>query len=131
MASAVYPKALISFLNGSINLSSANIKAILVDSADETYNAADEFLSDITPAGIVATSGNLASKTLGVVGAGVFDAADITIPTVTGDGTEAVVVYVDTGNGATSNLLCWLDGVVTPNGADITIQWNASGIFSI
>jgi hypothetical protein len=131
MASAVYPKALISFLSGSINLSSANIKAILVDSADETYNAADEFLSDITPAAIVATSGNLASKTLGVVGTGVFDAADITIPTVTGDGTEAVVVYVDTGSGATSKLLCWLDGVVTPNGADITIQWNASGIFSI
>lgn len=131
MANNVYPKALISFLKGDIALDTANIKAAIIDTADESYNAADEFLSDITGAAIVGTSGNLASKTLGVVAAGVFDAADVTLSGVTGDGTEAVIVYVDTGVAGTSNLLCWLDGSVTPNGGDITIQWNASGIFSI
>lgn len=131
MASVVYPKALIALMKGQIALDTANIKAALIDSADEAYNAADEFLSDITSAGIVATSGNLTSKTLGVVAAGVFDAADIVLTGVTGDGTETVLVYVDTGVAGTSRLLCMLDGVVTPNGNDITIAWNASGIFSI
>jgi hypothetical protein len=131
MANVVYPKALIALMKGQIALDTANIKAIIVDTADETYNAADEFLSDIAGAGIVATTGNLASKTIGVVATGVFDAADITLSAVTGDGTEAVIVYVDTGVAGTSRLLCWLDGTVVPNGNDITIAWNASGIFSI
>lgn len=131
MAHVVYPKALIAFMKGQIALDTANIKAALIDSADETYNAADEFLSDITGAGIVATSGNLASKTLGVVGTGTFDAADIVITGVSGDSVETVLLYVDTGSPATSRLLCMLDATVTPNGNDITIQWNASGIFQI
>jgi len=131
MASAVYPKALIALMKGDIDLEAGNIKCALIDTADESYNSADEFLSDITGAGIVATSGNLASKTLGVVGTGVFDAADITISGVSGDSVEAVIVYVDTGVAGTSALLCWLDATLTPNGNDVTVQWNASGIFSI
>lgn len=102
---------------------------MLIDTADETYNSADEFHSDITGAGIVATSGNLASKT---VTSGTFDANDITITAVTGDTVEAVVLYKDTGTSGTSPLIAWFDvSTLTPNGSDVTITFNASGLFAI
>ena len=76
MASQLYPKgkAHILGLSTKVDLVADNLKVLLIDTADETYNAADEFHSDITGAGIVATSGNLAGKS---VTSGVFDANDI------------------------------------------------------
>jgi hypothetical protein len=76
----------------------------------------------------------LASKT--VSAAGVFDAADKTISAVSGDVSEALILYIHTGTEGTSRLICFLDtGVtglpVTPNGGDITITWHASGIFAL
>jgi hypothetical protein len=46
------------------------------------------------------------------------------------------VIYVDTGTAATSPLVAYIDtGVtglpVTPNGGNITVTWNASGIFAL
>jgi hypothetical protein len=132
MASNVYPKGIIHIMSGDVNLATADIRVMIVDTADETYNAADEYVSDITSAGIVsrATSG-LASKTIGVVGTGVFDAADKLLTGVTGDGTEAVIVYVYNAADASAILLAWLDGSVTPDGGNINVAFNASGIFQL
>lgn len=88
----------------------------------------DEFYSDIAAAAKVAASGNLATKTVTL---GIFDAADITISGVSGDGTEAVVVWKDTGTATTSPLLFILLGDFTPNGSDVQIQWSADGIGAI
>lgn len=102
---------------------------VLIDTADETYNAADEFHSDLTGAGIVATSGNLANKT---TTSGVFDADNINIVGVTGDTVEALVVYKWTGTSGTSPLIAWFDvSTYTPNGLDVSVTWNVSGIFGI
>lgn len=131
MASQLYPKgkAHILGLATKIDLVADNLKVLLIDTADETYNAADEFHSDITGAGIVATSGNLASKT---VTSGTFDAADITITAVTGDTVEAIILYKDSGSSATSPLIAWFDvSTLTPNGGDVTVTFNASGLFAI
>ena len=131
MASQLYPKGAAHLLGLStkVDLVADNIKVLLIDTADETYNGADEFHSDITGAGIVATSGNLAGKS---VTSGVFDANDITITAVSGDTVEAVVIYKDTGTSATSPLIAWFDvSTFTPNGSDVTVTWNGSGIFSI
>lgn len=67
---------------------------------------------------------------------GVFDGADVTFTAVLGDVCEAVIIYIDTGSAATSRVVAFFDenvtGLpVTPNGGDITITWNASGIFGI
>lgn len=126
MANALYDKGREAFLTAAINWSSDNIKIVLVDAADYTVNlATHQFLSDITGVGRVATSGNLASKT---VAAGVADAADVTFTAVTGDQSEAVVIYKDTGSAATSPLIAYIDTAtglpVTPNGADITVTWD-------
>lgn len=130
MASQLYPKGKKKLLDADIDLLVDDIIVLLIDTADETFNSADEFHADITGAGIVATSGNLASKT---TTSGVFNADDILIPTVTGDTIEAVVLLKWTGSSATSALIAWFDlgTAFTPNGSDITVIWHASGIFAI
>jgi len=127
MASTIYPKfkqALWEQPSNS-NVSSGNVKAVLVDLADYTYSATHEFLSDIPAAARVATSGNLASKTFTD---GVFDAADVTLTGVSGDQSEAIVLYIDTGTATTSRLICYIDSAtglpVTPNSGDIGFQWD-------
>jgi hypothetical protein len=126
MANALYDKGREAFLSGTISWSSDNIKVVLVDAADYTVNlSTHQFLSDVASGGRVATSANLASKT---VTAGVADAADVTFSAVTGDQSEALVIYKDTGSAATSPLIAYIDTAtglpVTPNGADITVTWD-------
>lgn len=128
MAAAVYPKGKEAFFSGSINLSSDTIKVALIDTGTYTYSSSHQYYSSAS-AGAVGTPVALASKT---ITSGVFDAADTTITSVTGASIEAVIVYKDTGSTATSPLICFIDGLsLTPNGGDITVVWNASGIFAI
>lgn len=134
MASVLYPKFLEQLLQAGVDLSSVDVKVALVDSADYTYSATHEFLDDVS-AGVVATSANLGSKTFT---GGVFDAADTSFTAVTGDPSEALVVYVDSGTASTSRLICFIDTVaggsslsVTPNGGDIDVTWDSDGIFAL
>jgi len=131
MANALYPKyleyALSLTLNGGSSVG-ADIKACLVSSA-YTYNSAHDFLDDL--AGIQETSANLGSKT---IVNGTFDAADITFTATAGDPATALVLYVDSGVAGTSRLIAYLDtipGFPVTLGGDVTITWNASGIFTL
>lgn len=123
-----------SFATGGINWTGDNIKVVLVDNGAYTVNlTTHQFLSDIPSGARIATSGNLSGKTAAL---GVCDAADVTIPTVSGASIESIVIYKDTGSAATSNLLCYMDTAssglpLTPTGGDVTIAWSASGIFEI
>lgn len=135
MASSLYPKFKEALLNADLDVMADNIKVVLVDTADYTYSTAHDFLDDVPAGARVATSGNLASKT---ATNGVFDAADVTFTGVTGDPSEALVIYKDTGTASTSNLIAYIDTVsgpaalsVTPNSGDITISWSPSGIFAL
>lgn len=132
MTNVLYPKGKEKFLSGSINLPSDTIKIGLIDTGVYTYNSANEFWSSASAA-LVGTAATLASKT---VTNGTFDAADVTFTAVTGNSVEALIVYKDTGSAATSPLIAYIDVAasglpVTPNGGDITVTFNASGIFSI
>lgn len=133
MANALYGKGKEAFLQADIDWLTDNIKCVLVDTAAYTPNfSTDDFLADIPSGDRIATSGNLSSKTSTL---GVADAADVTFTAVTGDVSEALVIYKDTGVEGTSPLICYIDTAtglpVTPNGGDITIEWNASGIFAL
>ena len=125
MANALYGKGREKFLSGDIAWDTDNIKVSLVDTG--TYTVAidtHEFYSDLS--GVVADSGNLASKTVTL---GVADAADITLSSVTGSSVEALVIWKDTGVAATSPLIAYIDSgtnlPITPNGGDITVAWDA------
>ena len=115
-----------------IDLLDDDIKVVLVD-AVYSFDAADEFLDSILIANRIATSANLSTKT--VSAAGVFDADDVTFSAVSGADVTQVIIYKDTGTPATSSLIVYYDTMtglpVTPNGGDITISWNAGGIFNL
>ena len=133
MANALYPKwkeNLLQFGTNN-NLSAGTVKVALVDTGTYTYSSAHQFLSSLT--GVVGTAQTLTTKT---VTNGVFDADDVTFTAVTGNSAEALVIYIDTGTASTSPLVAFIDTSVTglpvtPNGGNITVTWNASGIFSL
>lgn len=135
MANALYDFGRESFLGGDIGWDGDNIKLVFVDEADDTIDlAADQDLADRAAGSRVATSGNFASKT---ITAGVADAADVTVATVTGDQFESIDIYKDTGTEGTSILICNLDTATglpfTPSGGSITVTWDsgANKIFKL
>lgn len=134
MSNAIYPKYKEQILGAAANtnLLTGTVKVALVDTGTYTYNAAHEFLTSLT--GVVGTAQTIgATKS---VTNGLFDGGDVTYTAVTGNSAEALVIYIDTGTAGTSRLVAYIDtGVtglpVTPNGGDIGITWNASGIFQL
>lgn len=128
MASALYPAFKELLLGGDIDLAADTIKAALVRTSAYTYSAAHDFLDDVPTR--VADSPAMSGKT---ITDGVFDADDTTWTAVaSGAAADAIVLYKDTGNPATSPLVAYIDGVSqVPNGGDIVAQWNASGIFAL
>jgi hypothetical protein len=135
MANSLYGKGREGFLDGSIDWDTDTIKVVLVDAADYTVSIdVDDNLDDVPAGARVATSGALASKTVTL---GVADAADFTFSAVTGDPSEALVIYKDTGTPSTSRLIAYIDTAtglpVTPNGGDINVVWDsgANRIFKL
>jgi hypothetical protein len=117
-----------------VDLDTDTINVALIDHAGDTpIVATDDFYDDINT-GLIDTVETLATKTIGSVAAGVFDADNVTFTAVSGASVESVNIFKDTGTPATSNLIAYFDtgtGLpVTPNGGDITVTWNASGIFT-
>lgn len=135
MANAVYPKAKELMLGAGLNLMTATVKVMLVDTAAYTYSAAHQYLSDVAAGARVGTAQTLGSKS---TTNGVFDAADPSWSGLTGaPSIEAVVIYVDTGTEATSPLLAFIDtgtGLPIASGATGgTLTWDngANKIFAV
>lgn len=138
MANALYPKYKEALITGAANAAlngsgTTGVFVALVDTGVYTYNAAHQFYSDLT--GVIGTDQEIgATKTYTN---GVFDGADVTFPSVTGNSAEALVIYVkNAGANTTWRLVAYIDtGVtglpVTPNGGNIGVTWNASGIFAL
>lgn len=127
MANALFDSARSQFLQADLDLDDS-ILVIGVDHTDITPNVAThDFLDDITGAGRVGSWGPLASKTFT---AGVFDAADVTATSVSGDQFESLVGYDNTpGTEATKDLIFFIDTATglafTPSGGDIQIVWDS------
>lgn len=133
MANAIYPLYKQALLDGAANtdLNDLTVKVALVDTGTYTYSASHEFLTSLT--GVVGTAQTINATT---VTNGLFDGDNVTFPAVSGSSVEALVLYIDTGVAGTSRLVAFIDtGVgglpVTPNGGDIAVTWNASGIFQL
>lgn len=135
MANALYDTFKQGLLNKEFDLDTDVIKATLIDSADYTFSAAHDFYGggtpDVAAAAKVAESGALTSPT---ITNGVFDTADFTWSTVTGDQSEAIILWDDTI--VDDRLIAFYDtgmtGMpVTPNGGDINVTVNASGWFAL
>lgn len=137
MANALYSKGKEALL-GTLDLSAANLKIVLVDTGAYTPAlTTDAFLSDIPAPARIVTSGNLAGKTITL---GVFDATDVDFGNVDNNPTiEAGVLYEDTGTAGTSRLIYYFDtgnGLPLPadlNNADLQLIFDngANKIFAI
>jgi hypothetical protein len=134
MANAVYPKYKESLLNGDANTAltgsgTTGLYAALVDTGTYTYSSAHQFYSSLS--GVVGTDQEVTSPTLTN---GLIDGGDVTYSSVSGNSVEAIVLYrKNAGANTTWRLVTYIDtGVtglpVTPNGGNVSITWNASGI---
>jgi hypothetical protein len=138
MANAVYPEYKEFLLSASANVSltvndtTDGPFCALVDTGTYTYNSAHDFYNDLS--GIVGTDQRISTPT---VANGTFDGDNLTYTAVSGNSVEALVIYrKNSGANTTWKLVLFLDTSVTglpvtPNGGDITVAWNASGIFTI
>ena len=138
MANAIYDLFKQELMKGTANnlLNSAEgatgVFCALVDTGTYTFSQAHQFYSSLT--GVVGTDQEILMKTQA---AGVFDGTDLTYTAVTGSSVGALVLYrKNAGANTTWPLIAYIDtGVtnlpVTPNGGNITITWNASGIFKL
>jgi len=137
MANAIYPKYKQSLLSGDSNTAltgsgSTGLYVALVDTGTYTYSASHQFYSDLS--GVVGTDQEITSPTLTN---GTVDGGDVTFPAVTGASVEALIFYrKNAGANTTWRLVQYVDSSVTglpvtPNGGDISIIWNASGIFTL
>ena len=126
MANALFDKGRQAFLENGISWTTDDIRAILVDVQDYAVNiSTHEFLSSVPVAARVATSAAFTGKT---ATNGIADAADITFTAVTGDQSEALIIYKHTGSDTTARLIAYIDTAtglpVTPNGGNITVTWD-------
>jgi hypothetical protein len=135
MANAKYTTFTQGLLNKEFDVDTDAVKCSLIDSADYTFSAAhDEYSGgsrDVPLIAIVSESAALGSPT---ITSGVFDTADFSFTAVTGDQSEALILWDDTL--ANDRLMVFYDtgmsGMpVTPNGGNINVTVNASGWFTL
>lgn len=136
MASGMYTNFKENCLTQAIALDfdTALIEARLVNTGtDYTYSAAHVYADEVTEY-LSTTDQPLSNKTMT---GGTFDNTQtVTFSSVAIDGAktaDAVVIFHDTTTETTSPLICYLEFVasVTPNGGDIIVDWNGSGLFSL
>lgn len=132
MAALVMPKFKQEVMKALVNMLTGDIKIVLIDTGAYTFSSAHQFLSSVAAGARIATSSVLIAKTFVD---GTFDADNISIAGVSGATVEAIYYILDTGSPATSPLIFWddtLTGLVyTPNGGQVNITFNASGIFTL
>ncbi len=126
MANALYDAGRDGFLIKALQWGTDDFRIIFVDEADDTIDlAADDFLNDRAAGSRVATSG---AMTTTAPGAGVADANDVTVNSVSGDQFESIDCYQHTGTESTSRMVFNIDTAtglpLTPNGGNITVTWD-------
>ena len=135
MASFFYTNGVAALLKAEIALESAVINATLIDDTDYVVDKDnDDFYDDVTVGGRVAVDTLVNVTVTAGVATVTIDANDLTLGTVTGDESEAVVIWENTGGAETTDpLIMYLELVapVTPNGGDIELQWHANGLGTV
>ena len=139
MANALYPKWKQSLMNAdaSVDLaqSSASLApfcALVNTASGYTYSSSHQYYSDLSH--IVGTDQQCTTP---AVTNGTFSCDNLTFASVTGSEVDALVIYrKNAGANTTWRLAMYMDtgatGLpVTPNGGNIVITWNGSGVFAL
>ena len=118
MATVVFDKGIKRVLNGGIVLdgSTHTIKAVLIDENDVTPIDTMEFYSELS-AGAVGTPVDISSNLSLDATSGEIRCAPFETGIFSGDPTESVLFFSDTGTPSTSPLIAKVDAAIVPNGA--------------
>lgn len=106
MANIVFAKAKEAILEGEIDITSDQLKVLIIDSSYTLNANSDRFVSDIPIGSIKYRSQSLTNVTNNL---GVVDADDLVIANYPGDAFNAIIIYKDTGNDQTSNLIAYIN----------------------
>lgn len=135
MSNERYTYANQQFLSGQIDWLADTFKVVLVDTDNYTFlKDVQQTMADVPISARIATSSALTGKT---ATGGVARADDITVNSVVGPVIEALIIFHDTGNDSTSELICYLDTGIglpwNPQGGNVAIHWGAgpNGIFRL
>jgi len=103
-----------------------------VDLSEVTHqDKADVVAAFVPSTGVVMTGTAITNPSSATVR---FDANDVTFTSVTGDQAEQVLIFNESAGADSTDILICKFGTatglpVTPNGGNIVVQWNASGVF--
>lgn len=120
-----------------IDLDTDDVRVGLRDEGVTAINIVTQIdLADVTSAHVAASAAALPATTVGTVAAGVFDHGDQTLTAVSGATVESLDYFDFTpATDATRPLIWNIDGwtglPLTPNGGDVTLAPNASGVYSL
>ena len=130
MANFIYKKAKESLLNGEFNLSSNNLKVLLIDKSLYTPNEnLDRYVSDV-PSNAIKKRSN--SMTNVVSSLGVLDADNISMTDYNGQYFDGIVLYQNGTSDSNSKLIFFIDTssglpfVGSNTNTPVTIIWSDS-----
>lgn len=126
MSNFLFNKAKESFLKGELNWLSDIVKISLIDTSIYTVDQVNhQFLSDIAPSSVVASSGALSGKT---ASSGAADANDVVFSSGIVSAAQAVIIWQDTGSSATSRLIAYIDTAsglpFAATGSPVSVLWD-------
>jgi hypothetical protein len=104
----------------------------VIDISEVTHQDVADVTTAFVPTPVVMTGTAITNPSSATVR---WDANDVTFTSVSGATCEQVVTYFETAGATSTDILICKFGVqsnglpVTPNGGNIVVQWNASGIF--
>ena len=125
--------------DGTIDMDLDTFKIMILSNtytpAQATHNYRDDLTNEVTGTGYTAGGATLATVTW-TLGTALtkFDAADVTWTTVTFSTGRYAAIYKSRGGAASADeLVLYVDfgANQSPSAVDFTIQWNASGIFTL
>ena len=130
MANFVYKKAKESLLNGEFNLSSNNLKVLLIDKSLYTPNEnSDQYISDIPAGAIKKRSNNMTNV---VNSLGVLDGDNVSISDYNGQYFYGIVLYQSGSSDSDSKLIFFIDNssglpfTGSNSNTPVTIIWSDS-----
>lgn len=130
MANFIYKKAKESILNGEFNLSSNNLKVLLINKSLYTPNEnSDQYISDIPANAIKKRSNNMTNITNSL---GVLDADNVSMGDYNGQSFDGIVLYQSGSSDSNSKLIFFIDTssglpfIGSNSDTPITIIWSDS-----
>jgi hypothetical protein len=132
MANTLYDYGRELFLIGDIDWRSDSIKVSLVDVGGTGYvfSPTHKFYDSVASGTNIVAGPNTLNTVPRPVANGAADGDDLTFSAVASGkpSIEAIIIFKDTGNNATSPLIAYIDTAtglpITPNGGDIIVTWD-------